>query len=248
MKDFIANKLVTVIIVIATIILAGVAVFTAIRLYQLRGETVSPASPESEPAAWNCTLYTFMVDSQGKVTAANNSSNNEPPQQAKVYIDGQLVTTLSVPTLAAGQSATIGTVDVPASFSWRVEGTLDCQSSGESSQPQGGQACEVLAFSLTEATPTVTPTATATPTSSPTPTDIPGTTPTNSPTPTVSPTPTDKPLGGTSPTPTTPLTATPTTEVAATGDTLPDAGIPVPTIIGFAGGTLLLLLALALAL
>ncbi len=45
------KKIVTVLIVIATVILAGVAVFTAIRLYQLREEAVAPTAPTSEPAA-----------------------------------------------------------------------------------------------------------------------------------------------------------------------------------------------------
>ena len=41
----------TIAIVIATIILAGVAIFTAVRLYQLRQEAVAPTAPESEPEA-----------------------------------------------------------------------------------------------------------------------------------------------------------------------------------------------------
>ena len=38
-------------IVIATLILAGVAIFTAIRLYQLRQQAVAPTAPESKPEA-----------------------------------------------------------------------------------------------------------------------------------------------------------------------------------------------------
>lgn len=51
MKNFLQQKGATAIVVVATIILAGIAVFTAVRLYQLRNESVSPAAPESEPAA-----------------------------------------------------------------------------------------------------------------------------------------------------------------------------------------------------
>src|SRR3972149_4025862 len=51
MKDFLKNKLVTALIVIGTVILAGVAIFTAIRLYQLRTRPVAPTAPESTPAA-----------------------------------------------------------------------------------------------------------------------------------------------------------------------------------------------------
>jgi hypothetical protein len=63
------NKVVTILIVIATIILAGIAIFTAIRLYQLRQEAVAPTAPE-KPSALTpaptagydaCTAFTFTV-------------------------------------------------------------------------------------------------------------------------------------------------------------------------------------------
>ena len=41
----------TIAIVAATVILAGVAIYTAIRLYQLRQEAVAPTAPVSEPEA-----------------------------------------------------------------------------------------------------------------------------------------------------------------------------------------------------
>jgi hypothetical protein len=51
MRDFLKNKVVTVLIVIATVILAGVAIFTAYRLYQSGTEPVAPTAPEPVPAA-----------------------------------------------------------------------------------------------------------------------------------------------------------------------------------------------------
>lgn len=45
------NKAITIIIVVATVILAAIAIFTAVRLYQLRQESVSPTAPESKPQA-----------------------------------------------------------------------------------------------------------------------------------------------------------------------------------------------------
>ena len=51
MKDFLKNKLVTGLIIAGTVILAGVAIFTAIRLYQLRTRPVAPTAPESAPQA-----------------------------------------------------------------------------------------------------------------------------------------------------------------------------------------------------
>lgn len=45
------NKATTIIILVITFILAGVAIFTAVRLYQLRQTSISPAAPSSRPAA-----------------------------------------------------------------------------------------------------------------------------------------------------------------------------------------------------
>src|SRR5258706_8735179 len=55
MKNFFKGKIATVIILIATFILAGVAIFTAIRLYQLRQTSVAPNAPESQPRAQEVT-------------------------------------------------------------------------------------------------------------------------------------------------------------------------------------------------
>ena len=51
MKNFFKNKAATLIIILSTFILAGVAIFTAIRLYQLRQTSISPNAPESKPKA-----------------------------------------------------------------------------------------------------------------------------------------------------------------------------------------------------
>ena len=48
---FIKQNLITVIIISSTVILAGIAIFTAIRLYQLRQKPVAPSVPESQPQA-----------------------------------------------------------------------------------------------------------------------------------------------------------------------------------------------------
>lgn len=59
------NKLTTIGIIIATLVLAGVAVFTAIRLYQLRQQPVAPNVPSSKPKAAAapkaCTALTFTL-------------------------------------------------------------------------------------------------------------------------------------------------------------------------------------------
>lgn len=86
----------------------------------------------SQSFAWDCSLYGFNLDSNGTVTVLNGSGRNEPDQEAKVYINGTLVDTFSVPSLASGEGATLGTVSLPAgsSYTWAIEGTKDCRNSG----------------------------------------------------------------------------------------------------------------------
>lgn len=45
------GKLGTILVILVTLVLAGVAIFTAIRLYQLRQQSVAPNVPSSKPAA-----------------------------------------------------------------------------------------------------------------------------------------------------------------------------------------------------
>ena len=45
------SKISTILIIVATVILAGVAIFTATKLYNLRDQAVAPNVPTSEPAA-----------------------------------------------------------------------------------------------------------------------------------------------------------------------------------------------------
>lgn len=69
------KRVITIIIVIATVILAGVAVYTAVRLYQLRQEAVAPTAPSSKPAAAEpktniCTQLTFTLTVSPPPTAS----------------------------------------------------------------------------------------------------------------------------------------------------------------------------------
>ncbi|OGM18373.1 hypothetical protein A2686_04430 [Candidatus Woesebacteria bacterium RIFCSPHIGHO2_01_FULL_38_10] len=245
MREFFKGKLVTGLVVVATVILAAVAIFTALRLYNLRKESVTPTTP-SEPFAWDCKKYIFSLNQNGQVKVENKSEKTGPAQKAKVFINNNLVATFDVPNLPAGQSTNIGTVTVPQgeTFSWKVVGLKDCQNTGTITLES--QACGSLAFSLS--TPTGTPTGA--------PTSTPTESPTSTPTSTLSPT--ETPSGGASPTPTetqgptsTPLpTVTKITAASPTpnGETLPDAGIGMPTILGVSLGVLLIVFALALAL
>lgn len=83
-------------------------------------------------SAWDCSLYTFNIDDNGTVTVQNGSDRNEPLQKADVYINGTLVQTFDVPALTPGQGTTLGVVSLPVnqSYTWRVDGTVDCENSG----------------------------------------------------------------------------------------------------------------------
>lgn len=48
-KEFIKGRIVTGLVVTATFILAGVAIFTAVKLYQLKKEAVVSTTPETQP-------------------------------------------------------------------------------------------------------------------------------------------------------------------------------------------------------
>lgn len=106
----------------------------------------------TQPYAWDCTYYNFILDSDGTVRATNSSSRNEPSQEARVYINGTLVQTFNVPAIAAGEGATLGVVSVPRdeSYTWAIEGSKDCQNSGSQGATSGklvAQCNSVSAYS-----------------------------------------------------------------------------------------------------
>src|SRR3990167_1286945 len=45
------SKVTTILIIIVVLVLAGIAIFTALRLFQTRREAVAPTAPESRPQA-----------------------------------------------------------------------------------------------------------------------------------------------------------------------------------------------------
>lgn len=215
MKNFLENKLVTILVISATIILALVAIFTALRLYRLRQTSVAPSSPESTPLALDCTKYTFSVSPEGVVSVRNDSGEKVPAQKARVFINDSLVASFDVPELPSEQSTTLGTVQIPGSriYTWRVEGSLGCSNSGSF----GPVACKPLTFSPAgqSTTPTTTQTPTPTLTPSATPTQQPQGRLSPTPIPSQTPTPTSQRISASSPTP--------------TEETIPNAGTTVPT-------------------
>ena len=73
MKNTKKGGLGTILVVLATIVLAGVAIYTAIRLYQLRSQPVAPNVPSSQPQAaanvGSCSALAFNVVATGTPTA-----------------------------------------------------------------------------------------------------------------------------------------------------------------------------------
>lgn len=122
MKEFLSKNKVTLIIVFATVILAGIAIFTAIRLYQLRQQAVAPNVPESQPAAATvapttsaCQALTFTLSTSPTPTPSiltcttatdkTLSATNFNISTGAVIASNQ--STLSIPANTSNQSAVV---------------------------------------------------------------------------------------------------------------------------------------------
>lgn len=83
------NKIVTVGIIIATLILAGVAIFTAIRLYQLRQEAVAPTAPTSKPKAQEvpiaCQSLAFTLQQPGLNCTSKRAWKDDSRNASPIY-------------------------------------------------------------------------------------------------------------------------------------------------------------------
>jgi len=148
------SKLSTILIVIATLVLAGVAIYTALRLYNTRDKAVAPTAPTSKPAAQvvdNCSL-TFTISTPTPTPTATPTVTPTPtpvPQcDSDCTLDSQCPTDLDcyIPT-----GNTTGNCRNPQCLT-----KTDCVCATATPTPT--------------TTPTATPTATATPTITATPT------------------------------------------------------------------------------
>lgn len=245
MKDKLKSRIATAVVVVATVVLAGVAVFTAMRLYKLRGEPVAPTAPTVSEAAsgWEeCRIGTPTHNVNSCRQKAEDFKGVAGPWGQDD--NGWYTWALSEPKTLSGDTA--------------------CGLAPTACNNQTA-SCQELAFTISE--PSATPTGSTAPTATSTPT------PTSTPTSTSTPTPTDKPRGGSDPTPTTQPADTPTptdvpqtststptptdTQIADSGTQagisdetaeLPEAGVSAPTIIAISLGILLVFFSLVLAL
>lgn len=106
MKDFLKSKVATIGILIATLVLAGVAVFTAIRLYQLRQESVAPNVPSSKPKAAEPVSCQPLAFTLGTVTGSPTATPTATPTETGNPTATPTATATSTPTATATATAT----------------------------------------------------------------------------------------------------------------------------------------------
>lgn len=174
MMNFLKKNWVTVLIVVATVILAGIAIYTAIRLYQLRQTTVAPNAPSSQPAAYDYGTNCASLGDQASCQAADckwNINRNRCSAGNGCLISFSLLTTATTtptPTATATASSSPSpSPTTPPACNTSCSADIDCPS-GMTCTTDGQcrtTSCtsEVDCICAT-ATPTATPTTTPTPT------------------------------------------------------------------------------------
>lgn len=237
------SKLATVAIVFVTLTLAGIAIFTAIRLYQLRQEPVAPTAPSRPLAIFECTEYDLLIDVNGTVSIKNVSEGSRPTQNIELFVDGQTIGNFDIPALNPDEVEILGDLNLaPGDYNWSINGVPGCTEGGGDDVVESCQEVVIELASSDDGEPTLTPTTTPTSTPTPTPTTPPvGGGPTS--TPTSTPKPTSSPTSTATPTSSQIAQASPTT-----AEQLPDAGISFPTVALSLFGALTIFFALALAL
>jgi hypothetical protein len=114
MEDFTKNKKVTALIVSATVILAAVSIFTAMRLYQLRLDSVEPTDTRADTTI-PCTQLAFTlteeptptpevditptVEPSGTITPTPQNTPTLTPTPTEALIGGTNLTPTNTPTL-----------------------------------------------------------------------------------------------------------------------------------------------------
>lgn len=142
------NKISTIIIILVTLILAGVAIFTAVKLYNLRQSSVSPTAPESKPKA-----------AENDLVSCNQTCNStvNPPVNC---VEGLICRTSSNLDGANGVCRNNNCLDNEA---------CDCSPSDQCKISFNITATTTSSSAPTDSpTPTSSPTVTASPTASPT--------------------------------------------------------------------------------
>ncbi len=164
------NKYTTIGILVSTILLAGIAIFTAIRLYQTRDTAVAPNAPKSNPeaAAETCGGITGKICSSGVCIYENGSELAPYPDAQGTCTDMGNSCKLSFTINIATPTATPTKTATPKPTPTKTATPRPTPTRTATPRPTPSRT----------ATPTATPTKTATPTATSTTTGIPTATPT----------------------------------------------------------------------
>lgn len=175
MKSFIKGKFGTVLIIAITLMLAGIAIFTAYRLYELRQQPVAPNVPSSMPKAQDIgTDVVSVAPSCHKVYTVETIEGPTPtPSVVSCNVSCNLTVTPQIrcetglicqPPTVDGEDDIIGT-SIGASGLCR---NPDCPEETDCVCPGNPTATPTTNPTITPTpTPTAKPTATATPTAPP---------------------------------------------------------------------------------
>ncbi|MFH1971540.1 MAG: hypothetical protein ABIJ05_04120 [Patescibacteria group bacterium] len=150
MKNIFKSKFGTILILVATIALAGIAIFTAFRLYKLRQEAVAPTAPTSEPGAASeqCPSGQECPSSDGKILR-----NCTPPEA-----DNTPKETICTSTSTKGEIIGCGGQNYCCNGTTWTTNLTSCEGASEETT----QSCTALTFAISTATATATATSTAT--------------------------------------------------------------------------------------
>lgn len=221
MKNILKGKTGSVLIIIATIILAAVAMFTAVRLYQLRNQAVAPNVPSSIPlaAGQTCGGISNIVCSAGEVCIYSDGTTNAPNPDATGTCQEKGGTPSASPTASTsgkptpsgspstnicggitGRQCPAGQICIYSDGTTRApfpDASGTCQANQKlvvaSPSPTPAATAPSACQALAFNVSTTTPTPSPSPSPSVSPSPSPSASPTSTPGPTVSPTPTSAP-------------------------------------------------------
>lgn len=122
MKNLFKGKAGTAIILVFTVILAGVAIFTAVRLYQLRQQAVAPNVPSSIPQAQEASpspvsacLLTFTIGATPTGTPSATPTPTGSPTTTPTGTATPTPTNSATPT-STSSSTPVSSTATPASL------------------------------------------------------------------------------------------------------------------------------------
>lgn len=162
------GKISTILIVIATIILAGVAIFTATRLYNLRDQAVAPNVPTSRPAAQvvdSCSLSFTISEPTATSTASGSPTSTATATATSTSTATSTATATASPNPQCNYSCTSNsdcpsdlTCYIPSSSSSGNCRNTQCLAEADCTCPQASIATPTsTSTSVAQSQPTSTP-------------------------------------------------------------------------------------------